>query len=198
MPENFITSDGATYPLRIAYSDSKISLALAAIEKKFRAAGEPLDPPTYTIETAAGSTETHPLDEAAAKTDEEKEKLAAHQDALARLQSAQVQKKMRLLLRGIVWEEKPEWEEEHKTVLEIDVPPDGEERWFHFLTTEVLKTPADFVNAIEVMTALTYQGGINPDELHAVMNSFRDYLQGRTPEPPKVEKRAVGTRAKAN
>lgn len=198
MTETFVSSDGVSYPLRIAFSDSKISLALAAIEKKFRAAGEPLDPPTYTIETAAGSTETHPLDEASAKSEEEKAQLAAHKDALARLQSAQVQKKMRLLLRGIEWKENPEWEAEHTTMLEVDVPTEPEERWFHFLTTEILKTPADFVNAIEVMTALTYQGGINPDELHAVMNSFRDYLQGRSPNPPKVEKRAVGTRAETN
>jgi len=173
-----VTTAGKKFKLH-PVSDTKITLALAGIEKRYRTNNEPIDKPQYSVVTAGGGEEWHDHDTVSIKNDADAETAwKKYEDALSRLQAEQNERKMRMLLRGIEWEEKPEWEVIQKAD-EIEVPSkeEPEKRWYHFLTTEILETPEDFFMAVEKLTILTYKGAVSEEAIHAGIESFRSDLR---------------------
>jgi len=185
----FITTRGVKIECN-PVSDTKIALALAAIEKRYRAEGKKVDKPKYKTVLAGGAEEWYEHDDKSIVGDPEAEKewdefLADAQDLI----DEQNNKKVRMLLKGLVWSENPDWEinqmmdgiEVPSKPLESDAPDvkakKMEERWWHFLTTEILETPDDLFNAIEKMTLLTYMGAVSEEAVKAGIANFRSLLQ---------------------
>ena len=192
-------------------NDTLVTMAFAKIEKDFRARGEPLDPPTYTVQIAlAGAqvgTETHPHDETTlevpgdeAQTAANKLAWANYQAARERLTKAQYEKREWLWLMVGLDVELPaedDWAREQEALFEITVPTDPQARRLHYIKTVVLSTLVDFTRALETVTLLSYTGMVDPEVVRASIDSFRNKVQreatARTqagPEPlaaqPKV------------
>ena len=84
----------------------KVRQIEGVVEREFRERGEPIDPPTYTVEVAGGGTETHAHDAKSSSTPEEKAAWQAHLEARQRLLSEQTVRYSRyLVFHGIVIDE---------------------------------------------------------------------------------------------
>ncbi len=161
-------------------SDTLIGMALANIEKEWRARGEPLDAPTYTVPIAGGADfETYPHDErsAAQTSPEVLAQFRAYEDANARLDAEKEQRRLKILLHGLKFEILDDGWEGMQKLLGVEIPTDPEERWFHYLTTEVLVTPDDLLRAIELVTKASYAGAVDEDAISAAMDNFRGQLR---------------------
>ncbi|MHA2066137.1 MAG: hypothetical protein ACXABY_17335, partial [Candidatus Thorarchaeota archaeon] len=160
-------------------STYKREKAHEGIEKKFRDAGEPLDPPRYLIESDAGDTWAD-YDQDAIKegTPEEKEAWDAHIDALARMNAEKGEFDTRMvLLDGIKTRpENDEWEKDHAEDY-IEVPENEKEKQQHWLLTEVLKTPDDLMGIITQVWILSASGGVSEEDIRAAEKTFQDSLQ---------------------
>lgn len=175
----FTTSRGREIDI-VPVSDTLIGMALANLEKEWRARGEPLDVPTYTVPIAGGAdTETYPHDEksAAQTSPEVLAQFRAYEDATKRLDDAKEQRRLRILLHGLKFEILADGWEEMQKALGVEIPTDPEERWFHYLTTEVLVTPDDLLRAIELVTKASYAGAVDEDAISAAMDNFRGQLR---------------------
>jgi len=162
------------------------------IEKKYRERGEPITPPTYEVSTIAGTVETHVHDESSLQTEEDKEKWAAYQDALARMSKEKSDLSTRfLLLNGVQFElpDNDTWIKRQESFGFV-VPDDPTDRLLHYMMTELFKTVADVTNVTIKIVSLTYDG-IDPELLRAAEESFRGSLSGKrvkdTVEEPATE-----------
>jgi len=205
-----VTTNGLVIPVR-AVSYTLVDMAKAAIEKEWRARGEPLDPPMYTVTTVAGLDEVFAHDattldvtpkQTGLDDPAEAEEVAvarstanwaawkAYQDARARLLAAQNAKGMRIWLRGLEVEETEGWAE-RQAEIGVEVPTDPLERRYHYLMTEVLVTPEDLFQAIQKLTALSYRGMVKEEDIASAVSSFRDSLQRKAPRGPADRERTV-------
>lgn len=147
-------------------------------EKEFRKASEPVDPPYYEIKTAGGGKEKHPhTAETVAKStsDEVKEKWALHQDCLLRLQQTISIRTFRFALRNGVKVEMPEggeWEDNQRFD-EVDIPDDPREKYYHYVMTEVLKTPSDQKEATQIILEMSTKELIDQEDIEDVEDLFR-------------------------
>ena len=172
----FVTVDGREVTVR-PVSQYMIQKAVLAVEQRYRESGELIDPPTYTVTTASGATETYPHDETTLQTDEDKAAWQRYQDAMARLGREKMRVATELyLLRGLVIEEPPqEWLDE-MAVLGIQIATDARQRKLDYIQIEVLKTPEDLIRATMAITRLSASGV--PDEgMRAVEAQFRRALE---------------------
>lgn len=192
----FITVSGLKVRVE-AVSYELIQMATDAIERQFRDANEPIDVPTYEVETAGGSTETHPhevvyqrdkdgllvLDEnkerivvsSTLETEEDRAAWALYDDAISRMNARKTAVETELIIDGVVVDEQPEWIAK-RNKFGIPIPDDPEERRLHFLSTEILKCPEDYVRAIGAVQLLSLSGIVPPEEIESLMDSFRGYL----------------------
>jgi hypothetical protein len=150
-------------------------------------AGLPLEPPTYTVDTVAGTTETHVHDDTTLSTDEDKAAWAAYQAALVRLgRETNARATKLLMLKGIdVADPSPEWLAD-QAYFGIDVPDDPRERKLAYIETEVLKTPEDIIRATTRIMQLSLTG-LPEEDLAAVEALFRGSLAGSRITLPKAE-----------
>lgn len=210
-----ITSDGQEYELR-PVSDTLLERARAGVVKRFKAEGKPIDPPTYTIVNVAGEETVHEHDEttleyplelvleelgedadqeeaasiAEERTQENQQQWIAYLDAQEELAAAVNDMQMRVWLRGIVvdeeevqngdWIQFQEW-------LGAEIPEPGLDRWYHYMTTEVLKTPEDFLQVIQKLSLISYAGLVSEEVIESAIDSFRDRLQGSIPAGVEAE-----------
>jgi hypothetical protein len=202
--ETITTTAGLELPIQ-PVSRQLIDKAVARVEKRYRERGEPLDLPTYEVAILGGkSTQREPLDEKSleagdeAETARRKTAWAAYQDATGRLAAEKDYLGQKLWLCLGIPVEAPEngWREVQE-MLGVEIPVDTPEAPFelkyHWLTTEILKTPDDFLSAITGVTRLSNAGAINEEDYAAAVKSFRDSLQGIA----KRELAAAGGRGRA-
>lgn len=178
MSNTFQTIEGTTIKVK-PVSDTLVSLAKASIEREFRQRGEPVDPPTYTVKTASGAEMVEYHDATSVQTPDEIAAWNKHVDAVKRLREAQRKHSLKVrLLRGVefVMPQDNTWEQEQRQ-LGVDVPTDETDRKYHYLTTEVLKSPEDYLQAIQAIDTLTYAGTIREDDIVQTMDNFRHILQ---------------------
>ena len=186
----YVTLGGVEIPIK-PISPTKIMKAEAGIEKDFRSRDEPIDTPTYDVETAGGGVETFELDETAIEIpgDEEETKKrqiawTTHQEALARLKSAQFNITRTIVLTSIdlPLPEDETWIEDQKALF-IDVPDAPKERWIHWLETEILH-PRDIIEIIATILTLSSRGIIPEEDVEAAAKLFRSavYPQAERPE----------------
>lgn len=177
----FYTSEGTKYYVRTV-AQEKVALATAAVEKRFREAGEPIDPPTYEAEIAGGKVEVHDhewdvkTEEGTLETDEEWEVWNKHTAALEKMQVEQNTLSRDMWLGGIIFDVLPEWVEEHKD-LGIEIPKGKKEKRIHFLHTEVLKCPDDFLQALASVQKASLKGVVSEERVDALIGTFRDTLE---------------------
>ena len=175
----YVTLSGVEIPIK-PISPTKIMKAETGVEKDFRSRDEPIDPPTYDVETAGGGVETFELDETAIEipgdeVETKKRQIAwtAHQEALARLKTAQFDTTRRIVLNSIdlPLPEDETWVEDQKALF-IDVPDDPRARWIHWLETEILH-PRDIIEIIASILTLSSQGIIPEEDIEAAAKLFR-------------------------
>ena len=171
------TTEGREVRLR-PVSRVLIQSVQGTVERELRAAGLPLNPPTYTVTTDTGDTETHVHDEHSLTTDEERAAWTAYQ-AVQERRTAETNARVSkaLLVAGVVVEAPPEdWAEEMR-YLGVELPDEPRDLRYSYLELEVLKTPADIMNAIGGIMRLSMDGA--PQEaLDAVDALFRRALEG--------------------
>lgn len=134
--------------------------------------------PAYDAETAFGEIQHYYHDETTLETEEEKHKWKSYINARHNRNAELTSKANRILLsKGVVISEEiakrfPEWEEEH-TWLGIPVPTEERDRRYHFLMTEIIKSPNDIIGILENIMQLM---GMDQETLRAAENSFRSTM----------------------
>lgn len=149
---------------------------------EFTSRNEPLQPPTYELETLGGGHETKVHDSESVKQENNPEVTAIwekHQDAVTRLKDeTQKRQSEYALLFGIELEMPKDdmWIEMQK-MIGVSVPPKEDMKAYrlHYITTELLKTPADTTNAISRIFALTFDG-LDEELVKQIEKSFRGAL----------------------
>ena len=195
----FVTSKGRKVFVQ-PVSVTKMDLITTAVRAELRAAGRPVDPPIYTVELAGGGTEDFPHDEttllvrpvdtgiedpaeaeaeAERRTAENRSVWAEHQKAQAEAQALQRDRMTRLLISGIDIEVPDDGWEEEQRALGIVIPTEPAARRYHYITTEVLVTLRDFLQATQVITSLSYEGVVKEEDIAAAMDSFLSELPGK-------------------
>lgn len=173
------TTEGREVRLR-PVSPVLIQSLQKAVERELRAKGLPLDAPTYTVRTDTGDVETHVHDEHSLTTDEERAAWTAYQEAQGQL-TAETKARMSkaLLMIGAVVEDPPEGWADEMRYLGVELPDDPRELRYSYLQLEVLKTPADIMNALVGIMRLSMEGA--PKEaLDAIEDLFRRAVEGDT------------------
>lgn len=182
----YVTLSGLEVPIK-PISPTKIMKAETGVEKDFRSRDEPIDPPTYNVETAGGGVETFELDETAieipgneAETKKRQIAWTAHQDALARLKAVQFDTTRTIVLNSIDLSlpEDEAWIEDQKALF-IEVPDDPRKRWIHWLETEVLH-PHDIIEIIASVLTLSSRGIIPEEDIEAAAKLFRRAVSAQT------------------
>jgi hypothetical protein len=183
MNETLLVTDDSREWRLIPVSTEKIRLAQIAVEKKYRDRGEPLSPPTYTVELPNGGEETHVHDEVSIEQvgdpEVNKEAWNAYKRALSRLTYEKFDVQLRLFMQeGIDIDEEfgsPKWEEAQKG-WGIEIPEGPAEKCRHFLLTEVLKTPDDMAGFMRNCLKLSQKGDVDEEAVEAFVQFFRNLL----------------------
>ena len=157
-----------------------------AVRRELKAAGLPLEPPSYTVATVAGTVETFVHDETTLSSDEDKAAWASYQAATAQLARDTNERVTKLLmLKGIdVADPPPAWAEDQKW-LGIEVSDDPRERKLAYIQTDVLKTPDDIVVATMRIMQLSLTG-LPEEDLEAIEAMFRSSMAGSRIALPKA------------
>jgi hypothetical protein len=193
---SFTNVAGQTYKVR-PVNDTLVTQSLAKIERAYRERGEPLDPPTYTVQIhlpdgSIGGEETLAFDEKALEvpgdelqTAKNKSDWAAHKNALARLEAEQNTKRSYLwLMGGVICETEATaegWAREQQSIYGIDIPADPMERRWHYLTTVACPTAEDLARAIGAVTGISLSGLVASEEVDAMVETFRYQIQRAAP-----------------
>jgi len=175
--DQIVTTDGREIHLT-PVSQVLIQKTTEAVRRELKAAGLPLEPPTYTVATVAGTVETFVHDETTLSSDEDKAAWAAYQAATAQLARDTNERVTKLLmLKGIdVADPPPAWADDQKW-LGIEVPDDPRERKLAYIQTDVLKTPDDIVVATMRIMQLSLTG-LPEEDLEAIEAMFRSSMAG--------------------
>lgn len=173
-------SNGKDYQVQ-PISETLVNLAKDAIRRKFIERGEPVAPPTYTVTLAGGATEDIPHDEKSLETDQDKMLWKLHQDALTRLEEEQNMAAMKVWMSGLVFDmpETDDWKNMQQW-LGVVIPTEPMELRYHYLKTEVLKTPGDLLVLLDAVMKLSYAGVVSEADLDAALSSFRNNLRRDT------------------
>lgn len=172
-------------------SPTAIELSERGTRKKYKDAGEPIDPPTYEAELAGGGTQVFPHDENSVKGNPEAEALwIKHTEALQRMNAEIATIKSHIIL-GAVKLELPadeSWIRRQKRQnIEVPAKPtdetdmDAQEEYqeelrIHYLLTEVLKTVEDNYGIVEKIYITSLRGALNEEQIAAASASFRSTL----------------------
>lgn len=170
----YTTTDGLELRLR-PVPQLLIERVRQAVKGEFKARGESMEPPSYTITLATGDTETHEHDEESIKTGtpEERQAWDACKAARARMEKEMNNRVERLmLLKGTdAGTPPPEWANEMRS-FGVMIPDDPTEARLEYLRLEVLRTPEDWQEATLAIMKLSFAGA-SEEDLAAVEKSFR-------------------------
>lgn len=178
----YTTLAGVDIPIS-PISPTKITRAEMGVEKSFRKKGEPIDPPSYSVEILGGGTQEFELDEDSidvpddvVETTNRRIAWTKYQEALARMKTEQFDIVRRIVLNSIQLKlpEDETWIKEQEE-LYIEVPENPRERWLHWLETEILM-PQDVIEIIAEILTLSSTGIIPEEEVAAATQLFRREL----------------------
>jgi len=182
--ETYTTNDGVTLET-IAVSPFLLEKVRQSVFDRLRNDGILIDCPTYEVKTAAGNIEIHEHNERTAAdpatAEKEKELWVKYQAGLKRASTEASEKVTEaLLLRGVKFDIPKDngWKEEQE-FLGIPIPEKAHELKLHYLTTELITSPADIIRLIAVVARHT---GVSEEALAAAEASFRGAL-GESDEP---------------
>lgn len=188
----FQSADGREILLRpiSSFLLNKVKLDL---EAEWRARGEPLDPPTFTMTTVTGEIETLPYALETA-TQDGPETLAlwnAHVEATSALNQAVFMAWTRICLFDGLIEPKDYQDErwaKRQAFMGVTVPTDPNERWWHYITTVLLSEVEDQAEATMRIMGLSGRGGMSEEDVAAAVSAFRHQV--------RVNQDNAGARAK--
>lgn len=145
---------------------------------EYKKRGEPVTPPTYTVETAGGGTQTFEHDEKSLRNDEDKKQWDAYIDATRRLLAEQSQLRLEIVLSALKVQlpEDKEWERKYKR-WHITVPDDSDDKLIFYIEREILKTPDDIFTAMTQVITTSMKGTVSEEAIEAASKSFRDSIQ---------------------
>ena len=176
------TTEGVEVRLR-PVSRVLIQSVQRSVERELRAKGLPLDPPTYTVVTDTGDKEVHVHDEDSISTAEERAAWDAYVEAQEQLtaeSNARVSKA--IIVGGVVCDDPPPGWVEDMRYLGVDLPEEPRDLKYAYLEMEILKTPADLMQAMSGVMRLSMEGA--PKEtIETIEALFRRAMEGdATPE----------------
>jgi hypothetical protein len=180
----FRTTEGLDVTIR-PVSMLLIGRIRQAVEAEMRGQGLPLTPPTYSVTTATGETETFPHDDDSAASPEDKAALTAYRAAQAALEGEQNRRTMKALFRrGVKLDSVPAGWAADIAQEGVTVSADPNEMRLEYIQMELLKTAADIQGAITAITQLSMSGA-NPEDLAAVQDTFRHPVAGTAAGPDR-------------
>lgn len=154
-------------------------------------------PPTYTVQTATGATETHPHNETTLETDADRAAWAAYQQKLWTRGVAFVNALIRLcLLEGITVQnpaQRADWERRQR-LIGLVIPQDPLERELHFLETEITARAED---VMMVLAGVARASGIDEEAVSSLEDSFRGAVE-RNETAARVDANAANGRRLAD
>ncbi len=161
----------------------ELTEAEQGLEKHFRAKGEPLDPPNYTVKVAGGGELDYPLTADILETDDPEETerrktaWAAHVDAVGRYNAENGRNTQKIILEGVDADVPADgiWEARMRRRY-IEVPDDPILKRQKYLLTEVLKTPEDWMRAQNEILLISSSGAIQREAVEAASATFRSQL----------------------
>ena len=195
----FITSAGLVVRF-IPPSATVIELSDNAILKQFTDAGRPVEIPTYTVELAGGGSQTFEHNATTLQTDEHRAEWEAHQQALSDLNANLAERRIEIVLDAVQAElpQDDDWKRKQKRWgIEIPEPKDNQDYdnldyldtlRYHYIRSEILRTPIDVENATVKIIAAAYAGSVNEEELAAQEATFRSVLRQAQPQKAVEEK----------
>jgi hypothetical protein len=150
----------------------------AGLLSEYKERGEPIDIPTYTVETAGGGSQVFEHDEKSLQTDEDKAKWKAYVDANQRLLAEQSQLRLEIVLSSLKIQlpEDNTWERKFKK-WHVKVPEDPDEKLMFYIQREILKTPEDLFTAMTQVISTSMKGTVSEEAIEAASKSFRDSIQ---------------------
>jgi hypothetical protein len=163
MTDNTYVTENGTHLELQAISLYEIDLIKDGTKEKWRKRGEPVDPPTYTIETVGGGKVTKPLtadilevEDDEAETERRKNEWSLHENALDRMREEISKLITDLFLDGIVniTEVPQEWIDKKKK-RNIAIPTDADDLLTLYKRVEIAKTYMDVIGIREKVTALS-------------------------------------------
>lgn len=182
--DEFTTTEGLTVGIK-PVSQVLINLVGARVEKEWRARGEPVDPPTYTTTTAAGTEEVlawtkEMLEAMDAATRAEWDRHVKTVDGMnreIRTEQARVWVLQGVVLpEGVGPESDPAWARMMKAV-KVEVPEDETERLLLYYDTAIFKTPADMMGVTQAVMMISADG-VAQEELDAIEGLFQRAMEG--------------------
>lgn len=174
----FLCADGRELTIK-PVSRILTQLVAAGVRREMAEAGDPIEPPTYTVTTVAGVVETHPHDETTIQTDEDRVAWVAYTVAQARMHTEIERRITRaMLVDGVVGiDDVPTERIAYYKALGVEFPDDAGDRKVAFLQMEYLADPEDLTKLwIAIMRLSTI--GVRGEEVAAAEESFRGPVEG--------------------
>ncbi len=185
----FVTSTGKVIHLR-PVANELFTDAQATVEREFKDAEKPVEPPEYILTFAGGNTDTRFHDDVSIKTatDEEKEAWEAHQECLEELKTEQNERTIVIaIIEGVLDEPTDEWLA-RMAYYQIKLPKDPYDLKVRYVTRELLRTPEDMASFSAAVMLLSAGMEVDQVAIEAAMESFRDSVRGAV--GPLLEKLA--------
>ncbi len=178
----YTTLDGIELKLNPVSSITR-ALAEAQVEKEFRARGEPVDVPTYEVETLGGEgdPETFPLTEdtledleSPVKTRENRAKWARYMDALLRLEREKDDRVLAVTLGMGVDCEVPDdgWEQPFTEWMGLTIPEQPMDRKVFYLNHVALRTDMDRQLLMTQLNLVTAGTEVTPEQVELFRGKF--------------------------
>jgi hypothetical protein len=190
----FINSNGMKVPI-LPISMLEMEAVEQNIKKQYLERGEPIDPPTYEVETAGGGKEKHNLTpDNLIVEDNEEESLRRrmawilHQDAVERMVGETNKVRTAMLLEGIDVQvpEDGKWIARCKR-MGITLPDDPDELLDFYKKSQIIRTPEDLVD-IEMKIIESSTGTmIPPEKMAAAKAKFLGTIHKELEGPGKMD-----------
>jgi len=154
------------------------------VEREMRDNGAPLDPPTYTVRTVAGTLEEHEHTEETLESDEDRAAWQAYQAAREELQQRTGIRGVRYMLsEGVVLDGPDDAWLQRMDALGLEISDDPLERREQYLTYEYTRTPKDTVMLLQRIMALSAEGSKELQRAAEEMEQFfRREVEGQAPK----------------
>lgn len=180
--EIYETSGG---PLQLrAVSMDAFNQVRVRVEREMREQGAPLDPPTYTVRTVAGTLEEHEHTEETLESEEDRAAWQAYQAAREELQRVTGQRGVRYMLsEGVVLDGPDDEWLQRMDALGVAISDDPLERREQYLTYQYTRTPKATAMLLQRVMALSAEGSKELQHAAEEMEQFfRREMEGQTAE----------------
>lgn len=199
----FLREDGTKVFIK-SISMLELQKVEEGVMREFRERGEPIDPPTYEVETAGGGKLKLPMDASnlevegdPAESQRRQDLWRAHRLANERMRTEIGEISTEIIMEGIVCDmPSDEWIAK-KRKRHIQIPDDPEELLALYKTIEIIRTPGDLVKAQQEIMILSGSGAISREDIEAAGATFLSKIQAIGKRPTGEVAKTGGNGSKA-